>query len=187
MSNNKSKKFNAYADVLKHIHSALDSHDDPNYWTALLISVLSEIETRWEKETPEARGVSICVSRISQWSRPNQTRWTAGGGFAWPKSYSAHPEEHADWSLWISRRKGDQGWVVTTGTTKSKRGHYCAFLAAPSGTVENPQGAAMLEWRPKCPYTIEGGKGIIRQMYGLRRMETDWKIVAYQEYGERND
>lgn len=174
-----------YAAAVQGIHEALNASDDPAFWTTLLVTVLGEIDARWKADAPETRGIAISVSRVSHWARPNQTRWTKGGGFAWPESYAMHAEENADWQLWISRARSALAWDLISREPKSKRGHFRAFLAAPSGTARHPQGAAMLVWRPHCPYRVGRGTGAVRQMYGLRRRSAVWEVVAQSEFGER--
>lgn len=174
-----------YASAISCVHEHLDEGDDPAYWTELISTVLREIDSRWAADAPSTRGISVCVARVSHWSRPNQTRWTLGGGFAWPESYTTHADEHPDWRLWLARRKGEHVWSTSSREPKSKRGYYRAFLAAPSGTTDHPQGSAILIWRPECPYEIERGSGTIRQLYGLRRVSDAWEVVAHSEFGER--
>ena len=46
----------------------------------------------------------------------------------------------------------------------------------------------MMEWRPKSPYDSEKHKGLVREMYGLRKSTLGiWEIVTHQEYGEQKN
>jgi hypothetical protein len=76
----------------------LDEDDDPELWQVALDHILGE----FQKEDDAL----VEVGRCSHWLRPHQSRWSAGGGFAWPTGYgcgsggysrSALPQ--FDWSL----------------------------------------------------------------------------------------
>jgi hypothetical protein len=54
----------------------LDEDDNPELWQVALDHILAEFET--------VSDVLVEVGRCLHWLRPHQSRWTAGGGFAWP-------------------------------------------------------------------------------------------------------
>ena len=176
---------NKYQKVYAKLNDSLDPDDDINFWKTLIISILDEIDDRWNYEDLTIKSINLGIFKVSSWKRPHQTRWTASGGFAWPSSYSLHADEHSLWNFWIGRDEGLIEWDLREKPRRRKRNVFNAYLAAPGNTSRHNQGAAMMEWRPKCPYKIAKHKGLIREMYGLRKSNSGiWKIVAHQEYGE---
>lgn len=120
-----------------------DAEDDRYLWRAVIDYVLST----WEPKP----GSLLEIGRCSHWLSPHNTRWTAGGGFAWPvgygngiASYSYFGLPQLDWSYLLTWT--DHGWEI--GEIRELDGS-CPDLriAIPSRTYRHEQAAIHTRWR----------------------------------------
>jgi len=138
----------------------LDHEDDPDFWRFALRYILSEIA--------QGPGVLIEVGRCSHWLRPHQTRWTAGGGFAWPTGYAGGGHGRSglpqfDWSV-VLGRDGNE-WEVAEG----RPARIALRLALPSRTRRHRQAAVHAHWQM-------GREEVV--FYGFRRRPDGWACTA---------
>jgi len=162
------------------IEERLGADDDPALWVEMLRAVAEDASVL------RARGESklyAIVGRCSHWVRPNQTRWTAAGGFAAPFGYGdgegfRRGLPNLDWSVTLQFNPDPPGWICPL-QPPTKR-FSSVRLAVPSRTARHPQAAVHGIWSPA---TLDA-KHKRTVFYGLRRSEAGWKLVARLERGE---
>ena len=136
----------------------LSSDDDPALWDAALDYILAEVDKR--------AGAVVEIGRCSHWLRPNQMRWKADGGFAWPVGYGKRgrgvwgglPE--FDWSVllvWTG-----ESWELA----EQKSGEGMLRVAIPSRTTRHAQAAIHTLWKI--------GREKQRVFYGFRKKDRGW-------------
>lgn len=158
----------------------LGADDDPNFWIEILRAAAEDAAVL--RTSGESRLYAI-VGRCSHWARPNQSRWRAAGGFAWPEGYGDGEGvlgglPYLDWSVTLQFNPDQPGWdcPLQTPTKRSSS----VRLAIPSRTVRHPQAAVHAVWSRA---TID--KKYKRTVfYGFRRLEGGWRLVARREHGE---
>src|SRR5271157_4473043 len=119
--------------------SLLDEDDDPELWQVALDLILTEVERE-----PH---VLVEVGRCSHWLRPNQARWTAGGGFAWPTGYGSGSGGYSypalpqfDWSVVLE-------WTGSIWEpTKRQSIRHSLRVTIPSRTKRHQQAAVHTLW-----------------------------------------
>lgn len=138
-----------------------------------LLDLLSPRNERAEKYHVYAK-----VGSCAHWVRPNQKRWTAAGGFAWPGGYggssgygSGFPEldwfERLEWDgvgrLWrpISRFAGKRQLVLR--------------VAAPARTARHRRAVVATLWSPGSPDDPVEKK---HEIFGFEKRQGDWHRVA---------
>ncbi len=89
------------------VESRLSADDDRTFWQVALTTLADEFMLQYHKESRN-RDWAMVVGACSHWVRPNQTRWTAAGGFAFPEGYKEFTPEF-DWSLILLFR--NQEWI----------------------------------------------------------------------------
>jgi hypothetical protein len=166
----------------------LDEDDDGVFWDVAIRTILGEIDGRLESMSRGIRGLEVGFHKVRRWRSPNQARWTAGGGFAWPESYATHAEENSEKSLWVAREgKAGSPWLLLDRGQgrRSAGGRFRAFVSLPAYTRRHSQGAVIILWRPRGPWKGEGHKGVTRELNGFRKDAGGaWRRVAVQEYSE---
>jgi hypothetical protein len=163
----------------------LEADDDPGFWDLAIRTILGEVDARLEDKNAGIRVVELGFHKVRQWRRPHRTRWTGGGGFAWPESYTAHADDCSEKALWFRRDlKKDAEWNPVEIRKRSAH-PVRGFVSLPAYTRRHAQGAVILVWRPASPWVAEGHRGVVRQMYGFRKpMRGAWRLVATQESSE---
>jgi hypothetical protein len=141
----------------------LDEDDDPELWQVALDNILAEFEI-------EPNGL-VEAGRCSHRLAPNQARWTAGGGFAWPTGYGSGNGGHSysalpqfDWSVVLR-------WTGSTWEPIKRNSIRCSLrLTIPSRTKRHQQAAVHAVWRT--------GKDKETVFYGFRKREQGWVCSA---------
>lgn len=167
----------------------LRSDDDPAFWRAAIEVLFADVELLMPPR--ESREVFIQIGACSHWRRPNQTRWTEGGGFAWPMGYiqkydprfgnrqgpvgAGLPE--LGWFVLAHWNRELDRWEVIEPKFFGKR--RLVFRAAlPTGTRRNPQGAIHTIWTPGSPVNPAEK---LECLYGFRKVRNEWRCVATSE------
>ena len=142
----------------------LDEEDDLGLWSA----VWDYVQRDWEPKS----GDILEIGRCSHWLRPHQTRWTEGGGFAWPTGYGAGQSRlglpEFDWSVRMSWN--GESWMLPPSFQKLDGRHPVLRLTLPSRTVRHAQAAVHSRWRRHRDFEIE--------FYGFRRLQGVWSCTA---------
>lgn len=144
------------------VEPRLVADDDPALWRAVLFVLADELAQR---QAEESRGAvwAMVVGACSHWMRPHQTRWTAAGGFAYPKGYKDSVPK-LDWSVIFVF--GNQEWKAAK---KLPGKNITVFRAAiPARTARHKQAAIHTRWTPN-------GETVL---YGFRKVSDKWQCVA---------
>lgn len=158
----------------------LAATDDPALWVRVLRAVSDDASGLPDNHTKMYAIVGSC----SHWLRPHQSRWTAAGGFAWPAGYGDGagliigqvPE--LDWNVTLQFEFDEVEWgSPQNAPTKRFRS---VRIAVPSRTARHRQAAVHAVWSagtldPKDKRTV---------VYGFRKLESGWRLVARHEHGE---
>ena len=136
-------KANAWSTLGPLVMPRLSSEDDPVAWEAMVNSIYSNAELLL-RGVDRADRVLTELGRCSNWLRPHQTRWTAGGGFAWPSGYlgsgySRQGLPKFDWSVKAQWDADDQLWRPAPERLPEHNRDLWFRVAAPSRTT------------PRCP------------------------------------
>jgi hypothetical protein len=141
----------------------LDDDDDPELWQVALDRILGE----FRKEDDAL----VEVGRCSHWLRPHQSRWSAGGGFAWPTGYGSGSGGYSrsalpqfDWSLVLR-------WTGSTWEPIKRRSiRHSIRVTIPSRTKRHQQAAIHTVWHT--------GKEKELVFYGFRKRHEGWVCTA---------
>jgi hypothetical protein len=157
----------------------LGDDDDAALWPLALDTIYADAQALIRLASGSQR-VLTQIGRCSHWMAPNQCRWTANGGFAWPSGYGAAtfclaclPE--FDWlGSWTWCRRSET-WIAMEGQPSSR--DLVFRVAVPSRTRLHHQAAVHTIWRPGAPPLprVE-----VTQFYGFRRHMTTWSCTAYR-------
>jgi hypothetical protein len=144
------------------VRGRLTADDDVRLWEAAL-SLLTVEFLRHLDEQPRARDCVFQVGVCSHWVRPHQTRWTAGGGFAYPEGYQ-NSLPAFDWYVLLSYQ--ESRWL-NLEKLPSKRSMI--FRAAiPARTAKHAQAVIHTKWsNSECSV-----------FYGFRKKGDIWSCVA---------
>lgn len=146
--------------------------DDVDLWAVAVSTILTDA-TQLAQDTDDA--IYSQVGCCSHWIRPNQCRWTAGGGFAAPfgydrttTGYSFRALPELDWSVFF--RWTGAGWEP------GRTGERCLLLriALPARTARHLQAAVHTIWAPRSPASEEK----VVQFYGFRKKDATWRLTA---------
>lgn len=139
----------------------LNRDDDPELWRAVWYAVIPDF-------FGPAAELNIEFGCCSHWLRPHQTRWTAGGGFAWPTGYGGSGYSRMGLPLF--------DWSVQT-TTRS-------ILARPEDSSNSPRLRVAIPARSRrhaqaAIHTLltRDGQRFVR-FYGFRKVAENWQLVA---------
>lgn len=149
--------------AIEELTDRLDEDDDPELWQAVLRTVIGECDP--------ASGAVVEVGRCSHWLRPHQTRWKAGGGFAWPTGYGSGGGGYSrmglpqfDWSIIL-------GWDGAGWEIVPRRSLRTALrVAIPSRTGRHPQAAVHAVWHT--------GREKRLVFYGFHKRAGGWVCTA---------
>jgi hypothetical protein len=144
------------------LQAKLGPNDDQALWKTAASVLSDEFWQRHQKESGKRDWVLV-VGLCSHWERPNQHRWTAAGGFAWPTGYSDFLPEF-DWSVIYLLR--NQSWTPLTKLPGKKLRTLRA--AIPARTARHKQAAIHTRWFP--------GRETV--FYGFRNLGGKWSCVA---------
>jgi hypothetical protein len=167
-----------WAQFQPRIVPALESEDDIDLWAVAVGHIIADAEFLCgNAATTET--VFTEIGRCSHWLRPNQTRWTADGGFAWPSGYGGSGFSRAglaefDWSLIWQWNAPQHKWECTDKPAGKRR--LRLRIAIPSRTIQHPQAAVHTIWIPGSPTTPTDK---LRQFYGFRKRDGTWAVTAY--------
>lgn len=144
------------------VEAKLGAEDDPLLWKSVLSVLTGEFLQQYNEEANK-KDWAVVVGACSRWLSPNQTRWTAAGGFAFPEGYREFLPEF-DWSVTFLFRA--QQW---TPLTKLPGKRLQVFrVAIPARTARHKQAAIHTRWFP----------GEERVLYGFRNLDGNWICVA---------
>ena len=148
--------------ILETLRGKLTAEDDVGLWENVMNVLVDEFVERYDREAKNRTWVFLAGS-CSHWVRPNQFRWTAAGGFAYPQGYKNSLPE-LDWSVMIAYN--DQCW---TPVQKLPGKNNVVFrVAVPARTSRHKQAAVHTKWS-----NIQDPI-----LYGFRNVEGTWKCVA---------
>jgi hypothetical protein len=144
------------------IDAKLTAEDDRDLWLISLETLADEIMQKRHGESLPTNWV-MCLGACSHWERPHQTRWTAAGGFAYPRGYKNSLPKF-DWSVILIFKDG-----IWKASDKMPREKSRVFrIAVPSRTARHNQAAIHTRWIP----------GVDDVLYGFRKIDGRWKWVA---------
>jgi hypothetical protein len=169
------------------VEAKLTKDNDRNLWEAALSVLADEFLQRYNRESKDRTWI-FWVGACSHWVRPNQARWAAAGGFAWPKGYINFSPE-LDWYVilafqnhrWVPVKKlpGKRQTIFRVALPARSARHKQAAVhsrwilgAEPTQTARHQQAAAHAtmdsRWTP----------GAETVFYGFRNVDGQWKCVA---------
>ena len=165
------------------LRTLLAKDDEPLLWHTALAEILQEIDARWEVEAPGVRGIQVGLFKVTKWRRPHKSRWTRGGGFAWPESYDWHGHQNADWGVWFSRtRKTSWSFTPEREPFRGRRGTFALRICFPGRTTRHDQAALGCEWFPVSPWHRKDRLKRKLALYGYRRDASGiWNLAAHWE------
>lgn len=146
--------------------SNLTSGDDPALWEEVLQSVAEEF-TQHRPERMRVNGCALIIGACSHWNRPHQTRWTAGGGFAYPEGYKQRFPV-LDWSVTLLLEGGN--WRAAEKLPA--KGMKLFQIAVPSRTARHNQAAIQARWST-------AARAIL---FGFRKIAGKWQRVALADF-----
>lgn len=149
------------AKALEAIANKLAPTDDRALWEASL-SLLFEEFLRGAQEQRKTQPV-FQIGLCSRWVRPHQTRWTAGGGFAYPEGYQNSLPE-LDWYILFNHEDGR--WIPLAKPPGKRSVIF--RVAIPARTAKHAQAAIHTKWS-----TSERPV-----FYGFRKKDGVWDCVA---------
>jgi hypothetical protein len=162
--------------LLPAIEERLTDEDDPALWRQVL-RTLAEDASVVQAANHRLRlyaEVGIC----SHWLRPHQTRWTAGGGFAFPAGYgdgegfSRGGLPGFDWSAKLQFDPALLDWIVPL-ELPTKRIHLVR-IAVPARTARHRQAAVHTLWSPGT-LDLKEKRTVF---YGFRNLSGGWELIA---------
>jgi hypothetical protein len=156
----------------------LGEEDDPDLWAAVVNALYPDAQTLCRSATGIGRIVTQ-LGRCSHWLRPHQSRWTDGGGFAWPSGYdgprfsrSGLPE--FDWFSQWEWCPASGKWAAMVGDPPPNRLMF--RVAVPSRSRRHRQAAVHTVWQPGTPVRP---RTPLVQFYGFRE-RSGWSCTAYR-------
>jgi hypothetical protein len=161
------------------VRERLTADDDPAFWEAAVEHLLAEAEHLLLTGAYQ-KGVQAQIGRCSHWLRPHQTRWTEGGGFAWPSGYggfgySRNGLPEFDWSCVRRWDPDTASWEAEE--TASRKGRLLFRAALPARTARHAQAAVHTLWTPGPPGRP---RQKLCQFYGFRRRAGRWLCTAFR-------
>ena len=159
----------------------LRGDDDPALWQEILDAAAEDASLLC---APGGRSkLYAIVGSCSHWARPNQSRWTAAGGFALPLGYGDGEGfvaglPNLDWSATLQFDPTLSAWICPL-ELPTKR-FNSVRLAIPSRTGRHRQAAVHAVWSSG---TLNA-KHKRTVFYGFRKSEHGWKLVARSAFGE---
>lgn len=144
------------------VESKLMPDDDHEFWRVALTTLSDDFIRRYA-EQPSCDRWALIVGACSHWRRPNQDRWTAAGGFAWPEGYGPNPPE-LNWTAIFAFQ--DRIWLPIAKLPGKRLTVLTAAL--PSRTLRHRQAAVYVRWTP----------GHEKDLFGFRKIGAEWKCVA---------
>ncbi len=151
------------------LETVLGIEDDPLLWRAALSVVMGDFLQRYKRESANENW-GMVVGACSHWLRPHQTRWTKGGGFAYPNGYRNFKPQF-DWSLTLLFR--DEQWEPIVRLPNKRLKSF--RVVVPSRTARHKQAAIFTRWLPS-EETI---------LYGFRKLDGEWKCIAASDESAR--
>src|SRR5271155_3859685 len=126
--------------ILETLRGQLTAEDDLGLWENVLNVLVDEFLERYAHEAKNRAWVFLAGS-CSHWIRPNQSRWTAAGGFAFPEGYrNSLPE--LDWAVMLAH--SNQRW--TPIKKLPGKSHVVFRVAVPARTARHKQAAVHTKW-----------------------------------------
>ncbi len=155
----------------------LDDEDDPALWAAVVNAVYPDARRLCRFIAGRGR-VLTRLGRCSHWLRPNQTRWAADGGFAWPTGYggprfSRNGLPEFDWFGQWEWCPESSTWMVAAGDPSP--GHFMFRVTVPARSRRHRQAAVHSIWQPGTP---PQPRAPLVQFYGFRE-RSGWSCTAY--------
>src|SRR5277367_4161904 len=144
------------------IEPKLAPDDDQEFWRVALTTLSDEFIRRYVQK-PAGGKWALVVGGCSHWRRPNQDRWTAAGGFAWPEGYGPNPPE-LNWRATFAFQ--DYQWLPIPKLPGKRLTVLTAAL--PSRSLRHRQAAVYVRWTP----------GQEDDFFGFRKIGSEWKWVA---------
>jgi len=166
-----------------HPCSELATDDDVALWRTVILELFSDAEMICAA-SPTKEAVLVQIGVCSSWLRPHRTRWTAAGGFAFPKGYgdTARGESSAvpfrglptlDWSTyWLRVEKAS--W--RHAPSPPGRRPLVLRVAVPARTARHQSTAIHTIWTPGSP---RDPRTKVEQFYGFKREAHGWALVAH--------
>jgi len=163
--------------IINHLTDRLTSGDDPQIWKIAVETFLDDVEVKIQ-ESSFRRPVYLVVGCCSSWLRPHQTRFSGGGGFAWPAGYGGSRYSRTglpefDWfESFLRHRRGE--WGRSTPPRLRKRRQVIARLAVPARTARHSK-ASVHGLLMESPRKQEKSRS---QLYFFRRSSKGWELIT---------
>jgi hypothetical protein len=176
-------------DFIRDISPHLTAEDDADFWISTVDVLLSEARMLI-LEKPMKQEIFLQVGACSHWRRPNQDRWTAQGGFAWPDGYVQKYRDHRknswgpigggnpelDWFVLVRWNRDNSIWEMTDPKFHGKR-KFILRAALPTRTGRHQQAAIHTVWVNGTP---EDPDNKVVRFYGFRKRGRKWECVTSQ-------
>lgn len=157
--------------IFEAVKGKLTAGDDLGLWENALTILTDEFLQRYDDQAKNANWIFL-VGACSHWVRPHQCRWTAAGGFAWPKGYKNSLPE-LDWSVIFSC----SGRCWTPIEKLPGKNNIVFRVAVPARTARHKQAAVHTKWSTaQSPI-----------LYGFRMLGSIWKCVAASDERSRGN
>ncbi len=160
----------------------LGEEDDPALWSAVVNAIYIDAQALCRAVTSRVR-VRTRLGRCSHWLRPHQTRWTEGGGFAWPTGYDGPRFSRTglpefDWFAEWEWCPESCGWA--TAASDPSPSQLVFRVAVPARSRRHRQTAVHSVWQPGPP---PRPRLPLLQFYGFRQ-QVGWSCTAYRGPGD---
>lgn len=161
------------------ISPLLTQDDDAALWASVVNVVYSDAHTLCQSVAKYGR-VLTQLGCCSHWLRPHQTRWSAGGGFAWPTGYGGPNFSRAglpeyDWFVQWTWCPESNSWARSFADPSSDQ--LVFRVTVPARTRFHRQAAVHSIWHPGSPLQPQIP---LTQFYGFRAKSDSWFCTAYR-------
>jgi hypothetical protein len=159
------------------ILSKLSENDDFDFWRTFLETWSEDFEIPSSNKL-KSYEIFLEIGSCSHWVRPNQTRLTTAGGFAYPVGYGGNGgygdgEPEFDWSVLFSWNKDTNNWETASKYSGKKK--FVCRVALPNRTKLHPQAVANVVWKNGTP---KNPSEKLKLYYAFRKVENIWKLIS---------
>lgn len=161
------------------IRPDLTEEDDISLWLVVLQTLLPDIKLL-QDDASARTALYLEIGACSHWLRPHQTRWTQGGGFAFPSGYESGNScsrsglPRHDWFVLFRWQAQAKQWQIVPPKYGSETKLICR-VSIPTRTARHNQAAVCVWWLPGSP---QNTRRKLTLLYGFRKKNGKWECVA---------
>jgi len=152
--------------IAHHVISFTDSNDDLTLWCSAIDRIAQDVLLATGNE------IYFCVGRCMKYSISDQGDWETAGP-SWSSGFGGSKRNEIPklaWSVYV--RHIGNCFQITRAPAKAS---ITVNVAIPPDTTLHDTAAVHTMWTPGAPLKR---RKKVRQLYGYRKVEDDWRLVA---------